>query len=160
VKILQNTVARAVYRLSFGFGGRKLVTGGSGGLDIWDLTTEGHTHIPRPDVTNYITVCECDPLGRWFYLADSLVGRMVPWAGQGEQPLPGPRGHPHLSSLAVSADGARLLLSREGGLHQLECWATTEGPFTPVWGWRNGKQVDPLEAPHPLPSTGASGRWR
>ncbi len=145
MKILQNKVARAVYRLSFGPGGRTLVTGGSGGLDIWDLMTEGHTHIPCSTVTDYITVCECDPLGRWFYLAESFGGWMVPWTGQERKRLPGPLRHQHVDSLAVSADGARLLLSRGVGLHQLECWATAEEPFTPVWGWRNGKQADPLE---------------
>ncbi len=140
MKILQNKVARSVYRLSFG--GRKLVTGGSGGIDTWDLTTEEHTHIPSPDVTNYIFVCECDPLGRWFYLSDNLGGRMVPLTGQGEQRLPGPSGHQHLTTLAVSADGAHLLASWR---IRLEAWATATDPFTPVWGCCNGPRIDPRE---------------
>jgi WD40 repeat protein len=148
VKILKNKVARAVSRLAFGPDGRKLVTGGSGGFDIWDLTTGRHTHIPSPDVTNYIRACECDPLGRWFYVSDSTRGgRVIPWSGRDERNLPGPRGH-HVHGLAVSADGSRLLLSRLNPC-QLECWATEKDPFAPVWGRRNGRPVDPLETPAP-----------
>jgi WD40 repeat protein len=144
MKILQNKVARAVYRLSFGHGGRTLVTGGSGGLDVWDLTTEDHRHIPSPDVTNYVCVCECDPLGRWFYVADSFLTRMYSFRGQDWQGLPYPVSHLHTRSLATSADGTRLVLSRlEVG--QLECWATTQGPFTPIWGLCNDTRVDLLE---------------
>jgi len=146
VRILKNKVARAVYRLAFGPDGR-LVAGGSGGFDIWNLTTGKRVHVPSPDVTNYITVCECDPLGRWFYVDDSTSGgRMIPWSGKGERRLPGPRGQPHIEGLAVSADGARLLLSR-GWFRQLECWATAQEPFTPVWAYRYGEPVDPLKAP-------------
>jgi WD40 repeat protein len=149
VKILQNTVARAVYHVAFGPDGRKLVTGGSGGLDIWDLTTDDHIHIPSPDVTNYICVCECDPLGRWFYVSDSKNGRMIPWSGRGERGLPEPPGK-HIYGLGVSSEGSRLLLSLiRDGMSQLECWTTSEHPFSRVWGTRSGQPIDPLEAPAP-----------
>jgi hypothetical protein len=147
MKVLTTKVARAVYRLSFGPNGQKLIAGGSGGFDIWDLATGRHAHAPSPDVTNYITACECDPLGRWFYVSDSTRGgRMISWVDHGEKRLPGPGGHRHIQGLAVSADGARLIMSRLD-LRQFECWAVAEEPFSPLWGCRDGRPVDPLVPP-------------
>src|SRR5262249_29449288 len=144
-KVLQNTVARMVAGLSFAPGPR-LVAGGSGGFDVWDLASEGRAHVPTSDA-RYLWACACDPLGRWFYAADSTLGcRLYDLAHLGERPLPGAPRTRHVISLAVSGDGTRLALSRGGaGFNRLECWSVQrEGRFTTAWGIRNGEKVDLL----------------
>lgn len=150
MKVLQSPSARSVYRVAFGSGGRHLVTAGSGGIDIWDLPKEGHTHLPSLNRTTTISACEGDPLGRWFYLLDSsgLGCRTIPFSAQDQKGTPCPRRHYNVRSLAVAADGTRLILSgATGKLRQLECWATADQPFTAVWAFRNGQRVEPLAAP-------------
>lgn len=136
MKILQNVKPRAVYCLSFSPDGRKLVTGGSGGIDIWDLQTQTSVHLRSPDVTNYISACECDPLGRGFYLGDSSsIPRRIDWEGRDQQHLPIPATDSMLRWIShLSAASDRLLLGRNG---QVECWIARE-VFTLVWGISDG----------------------
>src|SRR5206468_201801 len=120
-RILQNSCTQPVGGVSFGLDGRRLVAGGSGGYEVWDLATSTHNFIPSHKTKN-LYVCVCDPLGRCVYVSDSRGGlRILPPAGGDVRRLPG--GENHVVSLGLSAGGGRLVVSRGGaGFNRLECW--------------------------------------
>jgi WD40 repeat protein len=146
VRILQNTVEALVAGVSFERHGQRLVAGGSGGFDVWDLPSGKKTFSTRSTWTKYIYACICDPLGRWFYFSDSLGGcRLFDLAGPGVRRLPGDPYNHHVISLDVTPDGRWLVVSRGGaGVNHLECWRIApDGEFSPAWALRNG-QVIPI----------------
>lgn len=147
MRLLQNTKARSVGGVSFGPGGRTLVAGGSGGYDVWDLTTASHTFIPSHNV-KYLYGCVYDPLGRWVYVSDSLGGfRLLSLDGRNGPPAPGSPHQRHVTSFDLTSDGGRLVMSRGGaGLNRVECWnIRSTASFVPAWSIRDGEPVAPDE---------------
>jgi WD40 repeat protein len=140
---LQATTRRIAAGLSFGPDGR-LLASSSGGVDVWDLATGGHTFLPCLPSSG-LFACVCDPLGRWFYLSEPGNGcRVLDFTGAVRQPLPGDPADRHVVSLALAADGSRVLVSRGGGTtNRLECWAVDGGVLVPGWAVRDGQPVDP-----------------
>ncbi len=149
MRVLQNTQARQVGGLSFGPGGRTLVAGGSGGYDIWDLTTASHAFVASHSV-RYLYGCVYDPLGRWFYVSDHLGGfRLLPFDGNKSRPVPGSPHERHVTSFDLTPDGQRLVMNRGGaGSNRVECWdVRAPESFELMWSLRNGEPVDASE-PH------------
>jgi WD40 repeat protein len=132
--ILQNTVTRAVAGVCFGPDGRTLIAGGSGGFDVWDLTTSQHTFTRGPSAA-YLWIFHVDPTGQRLYVSDN-VGQCRfydrPFTVWRRLPLGGDN---HAISLATSPDGARMALSRGGaGVNRLECWQAA-GTEEPALAW-------------------------
>lgn len=147
MRILQNTQSRPVGGVSFGFGGRILVAGGSGGYNIWDLTTSSHTLNLSQEV-KYLYGCVCDPLGRWVYVSDYRGGfRLLPLDEHEIPPPPGSQHERHVISFALTADGGRLVMSRGGaGFNRVECWdVRPTGLFAAMWSILDGEPVTPDE---------------
>lgn len=148
MRILQNTAPRVVAGVTFGPGGQTLIAGGSGGFNVWDLSTGAGTFL-KSHSTKYVWACTCDPLGRWLYFSDSLGGcRLIDLSGHGYRRLPGSPYVHHVVGLAVSPDGQRLVVSRGGASdNRLECWTITPGgDFASVWSLCNGQPI-PADEP-------------
>lgn len=147
MRILQNTATRPVAGVSFCHEGRTLVAGGSGGFDIWDLTTSRNHFIPSHN-TKYIYACVCDPGGRWFYFSDSVGGcRLIDLNGEGERRLPGTQHDHHVVSLATTTDGTRLIVTRGGAmLNRVECWdIESAGAMRLNWALRSGQPMTTVD---------------
>lgn len=142
MRVLQNTQTRRVGGVSFG-PGSALVAGGSGGYDLWDLTTASHTFIPSHTVP-YLFGCVYDPLSRWVYVSDYRGGfRLLSLDGDVRTP-PGNPYERHVRAFDLTPDGTRLLLSRGGaGSNRVECWDVSSRDFHPLWSIRDGKPVKP-----------------
>jgi WD40 repeat protein len=144
VRVLQNTQTRRVGGVSFG-PGSALVAGGSGGYDLWDLTTASHTFIPSHSVS-YLFGCVYDPLGRWVYVSDYQGGfRFLPLDGGKGPPIPGDPDERHVREFDLTPDGTRLVLSRGGyGSNRVECWGVSRAKsLRLLWSIRDGKAVKP-----------------
>jgi WD40 repeat protein len=122
MRSLQNTQTRPIPGMGFGPDGRKLVAGGSGGFDVWDLSSGSRTFVATLE-SRFIFVFVLDPLGRWLYFSEGRGGCWLYDLRSGEpRRFPG-RDH-HVISLAAAADGRRVAISRGGaGDNRLECWA-------------------------------------
>lgn len=143
LRILQNTVARSVGGVSFLPGNRRLVAGGSGGYDAWDLTTASPKHI-KSHAVKYLYGCACDPLGRWVYVSDYLGGfRLLPLDEQEAPPAPGSPFNRHVTAFSLTPDGGRLVMSRGGaGSNRVECWAVgLPRSLLPLWTIQDGEPV-------------------
>lgn len=151
--VLQNTVRRPVAGLSFAPDGR-LVAGGSGGFDIWNLATRTATH-HKSHAEKYLFGLAADPLGRWVYVSDSLGGfRFLPLDAEPIPSVPGSQYDRHVRSFDVSADGSRVVVSRGGaGANRIEFWDAGTG-LDGVWSLADGRPV-PFDEPYYLNST----RW-
>ncbi len=150
--VLQNTVRRPIGGLSFAPDGR-LVAGGSGGFDIWNLATRSATH-HKSHAEKYLFGLAADPLGRWVYVSDSLGGfRFLPLDAESLPMMPGSRYSRHVRSFDVSADGSRVVVSRGGaGANRIEFWDAGTG-LDGVWSLADGRPV-PFDEPYYLNSTG------
>jgi WD40 repeat protein len=147
VRLLRNTKARAVGGVSFGPGGMTLVAGGSGGFDVWDLTTSSRTFVPSHAVS-YLYGCVYDPLGRWVYVSDYLGGfRLLSLDGTEVRPAPGSPHQRHVTSFDTTPDGGRLVMNRGGaGSNRVESWKIRPaGSFVAEWSIRDGEPIDPEE---------------
>jgi WD40 repeat protein len=147
VRLLRNTKARPVAGVSFGPGGLSLVAGGSGGFDVWDLTTASRTFVPSHAV-KYLYGCIYDPLDRWVYVSDYLGGfRLLPLDGHEVRPAPGSPHHRHVTSFDLTPDGGQLVMNRGGGgWNRVECWKVRPaGSFVAMWSILDGEPIDPNE---------------
>jgi hypothetical protein len=133
MRLLQNTQTRPVVGVGFGPDGRTLAAGGSGGFDVWDLAAGSHTFVAVP-ARRYIWAFVMDPLGRWLYFSGGGGGCALYDLASGQARLFPGHDH-HVISLAVAADGRRVVISRGGAGHnRLECWAVAEdGSLRLAW---------------------------
>jgi WD40 repeat protein len=129
--------ARAVWRVAFGPGGRKLVSGGldwAGAARVWDV------HGDRPPVVLPHGGCvyDVDVHGERFVTASAEDGRVRLWDFQGTQhgTLPVPARPEHFASMFLRArfshDGARILALTQGGPAYL--WTPATDAVLPLLG--------------------------
>jgi WD40 repeat protein len=144
MRVLQNKMPYPVGAVAFGAG--RLVAGGSGGIDVWDLANGGSAH-HHAYATPAVWGCAVDPEGRWFYYSDMITRfRVLPLNDAGPGHLPGGTHDQHVVSLAVSPDGGQLVVCRGDynfGKRRVECWkVTTEAPWSLAWAVRAGILVE------------------
>jgi WD40 repeat protein len=140
VRILQATAKRPVSLLAFGAG--RLVAGGTGGFDVWDLSTGEQRHVPSSGSSSAWPVCAVDPRGRWFCTTDTTKGcRLFPLGDvEGVGRLPGRLDDQRAYAFAVSPDGGRAVVSRGiAPYNRLECWEAGD-PWRLAWAFRDGKR--------------------
>jgi WD40 repeat protein len=140
---MQNTMALPVVGVSFERRTGRLVAGGSGGITVWDLTTENKTFFPCRR-NEYIWAFTCDPLGRWLYYAAPGMGWCLFDLEDGHRHLlPGIQDDNHVICLSLNQTGSRLVICRGGrGFNRLECWEVAEnGDFSPLWMLRDGRAM-------------------
>src|SRR3954453_15182190 len=110
----------------------RLVAGGSGGFDLYDLVTLRRFSVPLPE-SRYVFAFVVDPLGRWLYLSMAQYGcRMHDLMTGAVRPFPGVDEGEDVVGLTASADGARVAVCRRsfrpgvGMQWVLSCWAVGE----------------------------------
>src|SRR5262249_2616085 len=109
MRILQSDRTQPVAGVGFTPDGR-LVAGGSGGFDLYDLTTLRHFSVPLAE-SKYVFAFVVDSLGRWLYLSMGGYGCRIhdPTSGA-VRSFPGVEGE-HVVGLAASADRRRVPLN-------------------------------------------------
>jgi len=145
MRILHNITARPVGALAFG--ADRLVAGGSGGFDVYDLAADTRSHFAS-HFTMQIFACVIDPRGRWLYFADTWAGcRLLPLDEAGPGRLPGEADAQHVVGLAVSPDGGKVVVSRtrNANVNRVECWEVGD-PWRLAWAFRDGEPCG--EGPH------------
>jgi WD40 repeat protein len=131
--LLQHPLNRAVRSLAFAPGRRTLAAWAQDGFAVWDLDTR-QCALTRGRHIYHCWAFEFDPLGRWFYIADGDGFRYRTLSFGEFRRLPGLEGD-SVASIAVSADGAGLVVSRGVlGANRLQCWSIgANGDLTLAW---------------------------